>query len=97
MFTKEALEQAQAIGMQRVLARYGLNKTANIFSNVAKGAMGGLKTFGSQLGKGNISQAFTKGWQNLGTAGQGALIGAGGMYAANKMGLIGNQPNQRHY
>jgi hypothetical protein len=92
MITKQALEIAQEVGARRVLARYGLEKEANVFGNIASGVGSGVQSFGKHMAKGNVGKAFTKGWKNLGEAGQGAAIGAGAMYLGNKL-----MNNQRPY
>lgn len=92
MITKQALEVAQEVGEWRVLARYGLEKGANVFGNIASGFGTGAQRFGRNLAKGNIGAAFKSGWKGLGQAGQGAAIGAGAMYLGNKL-----MNNQRPY
>lgn len=99
MITKQALEVAQEVGEWRVLARYGLEKGANllpkppnVFQNIASGVGKGAQRFGRHLAEGNIGTAFKSGWKGLGQAGQGAAIGAGAMYLGNKL-----MNNQRPY
>ena len=95
MITKQALEVAQEVGEWRVLARYGLEKEANVFGNIASGVGTGMQRFGRNLAKGNIGAAFKSGWKGLGQAGQGAAIGAGAMYLGNK--LMNNQQRPGPY
>jgi hypothetical protein len=93
MITKQALEVAEEIGAQRVLARYGLEKgAAGFFQNFGGSLRSGFDALGNSMTKGNWGAAPGEAWKAMGSKGRGVmrgvgmgLAGAGALYGASRM------------